>query len=74
VKHVVSAVLIATRVIVLTPAIGVLVVVVVVLRLKDLRPLRVLPRLLLPLRPRGLVVVARARVLTTVVSEVVVVF
>jgi len=70
----VSAVSIATRVIVLILAIGVLVVVVVVLRLKDLRPLRVLPRLLLPLRLRGLVIVARARVLITVVLEVVVVF
>jgi len=39
----------AARVIVLILAIGVLVVVVVVLRLKDPRPLRVLPRLLLPL-------------------------
>jgi len=64
----------ATRAIVLTLATGVLVVVVVVLRLKNPRPLRVLPRLLLPLRPRGLVIVARARVLTTVVLEVVVVF
>jgi len=64
----------AARVIVLILAIGVLVVVVVVLRLKDLRPLRVLPRLLLPLRLRGLVVVTRARVLITVVLEVVVVF
>jgi len=70
----VSAVSIATRAIVLILAIEVLVVVVVVLRLKDPRPLRVLPRLLLPLRLRGLVIVARARVLTTVVSEVVVVF
>jgi len=59
---------------VLILAIGVLVVVVVVLRLKNLRPLRVLPRLLLPLRPRGLVIVARARVLIIVVLEVVVVF
>jgi len=69
----VSTVSIAARIIVLILAIGVLVV-VVVLRLKDPRPLRVLPRLLLPLRLRGLVVVARARVLTTVVLEVVVVF
>jgi len=59
---------------VLIPAIRVLVVVVVVLRLKNPRPLQVLPRLLLPLRPRGLVIVARARVLITVVLEVVVVF
>jgi len=64
----------AAGVIVLILAIGVLVVVVVVLRLKDLRPLQVLPRLLLLLRPRGLVIVARARVLITVVLEVVVVF
>jgi len=64
----------AARAMVLILAVGVLVVVVVVLRLKDPRPLRVLPRLLLPLRPRGLVVVAGARVLITVVLEVVVVF
>jgi len=64
----------AAGIMVLTLAVGVLVVVVVVLRLKDLRPLRVLPRLLPPLRLRGLVVVARAGVLITVVSEVVVVF
>jgi len=68
----VSAFLVTARTIVLILAIGVLVVVVVVLRLKDLRPLQGLP-LLLPLRPRGLVIVARARVLTTVVLEVVVV-
>jgi len=70
----VSAVSIAARAIVLILAIGVLVVVVVVLRLKNPRPLRVLPRLLPPLRLRGLVIVARARVLITVVLEVVVVF
>jgi len=70
----VSAVLIAAGVMVLILAIGVLVVVVVVLRLKDPRPLQVLPRLLLPLRLRGLVIVARAGVLITVVLEVVVVF
>jgi len=73
VKHVASL-SVAARIIVLTLATGVLVVVVVVLRLKDPRPLRVLPRLLPPLRLRGLVIVARAGVLTTVVSEVVVVF
>jgi len=68
----VSAFLVTARIIVLILAVGVLVVVVVVLRLKDLRPPRGLPLLLL-LRLRGLVIVARAGVLTTVVSEVVVV-